>query len=116
MKHCNFDETEPFRGDLETYEAGRCGFLARATAAGFEDDINALVTNYALDDESRAHLRLLIDQHGLSGRAFATSVSQLQSTGKIAPGVYHACLALHGRIPEALDRVEIRGLPETKAT
>jgi hypothetical protein len=112
MKHCNFDENELTGGDPPA-EAGRGGFLARAAAAGFEDDINAIVTNYALDDESRAHLRLLIDQHGLSGRAFATSVSQQQSAGKIAGGIYRACLVLHGRILEALDEVEMRRLPET---
>jgi len=112
MKHSNFSENKPSGGDPPTYKAARSGFLARAAAAGFEEDINTRVTNYALDDESRAHLRLLIDQHGLSGSAFATPVSQLQLTGKIARGFYHACLTLHCRITEALDRVEMRRLPE----
>jgi hypothetical protein len=102
MKHSNFSENEPSSIDPRTYDSRCKGFLARAAALGFEDDINTMVTNYALGDESRAHLRLLIDQHGLSGSAFATSVSQLQLKGKIARGFYHACLILHGRITEAL--------------
>ena len=102
MKHSSFSENEPSNIEPPTYNSRCNGFLARAAALGFEDDINALVTNYALDDESRAHLRWLIDRHGLSGNAFATSVSHLQSKGKIAQGVYHACLFLHGRITEAL--------------
>jgi hypothetical protein len=51
---------------------------------------------------------LLIDRHGLSGSAFAAPVSQLQLTGKIGRGFYHASLTFYGRITEALDRVEMR--------
>jgi hypothetical protein len=102
MKHSNFDENNPSGGDPPTYEARPNGFLARAAAAGFEDDINALVTNYVLDDESRAHFRLLIDQHGLSGGDLATRVEPLQRKKKIAPGFYRECLLLHWRIAEAL--------------
>jgi hypothetical protein len=102
MEHSNFGENKPSDGDPPTYEAGPNGFLARAAAAGFEDDINALVTNQVLDDESRAYFRLLIDQYGLCGGDLATRIEPLRRTGKIAPGFYRECLLLHWRIAEAL--------------
>jgi hypothetical protein len=101
MKHPSRGKSELAGGDSPTFKGKPNGFLARAANAGFEDDINALVNNYVLDAKSRAHLRSLIDRHGLSGGAFATPVSHLQLKGKIAQGFYYACLTLHFRIAEA---------------
>jgi hypothetical protein len=101
MKPPSFDENKPSGGDPPAYEPGPNGFLARAAAAGFEGDINALLTNYVLDDKSRVRLRLLIDRHGLCGPGLATKITRPLAR-KLATGFYRECLLLHWRIAEAL--------------
>ena len=103
MKHSNFGENDPPNEDSWPYEPDPNGFLARAAAEGFEDDINAL-TNHVLDDESRAYFRRLIDQHGLFSSDFNAGVEQLQCRGKIASGFYRECVLLRMRIQESISK------------
>jgi hypothetical protein len=101
MKHSDNDKKNSSISYPPIYEEGPNGFLARAAAAGFEDEIDALLKKYVLGSRSRANLRLAMDRYGMSGPGFTSAATEAQLAGKLVPGFYYRYVMLHCRIREA---------------